>query len=315
MKIGRAIEEFLRHCQAARGLSAHTVRNYRHYLLALAAWCEQHNLATVGQLKSDDILDFQLALKEENPALTRQTLNYYLIAVRALLKYLVGRDIRVIAPDKVVLAKTPGRQLHFLEPDEVRRLIEAPDPQSSTVLRDRAILELLVASGLRISELVNLKRSSLNITRGEFSIRGKGGKVRLVFLNQSAREALQAYLKSRTDTAEALFLASRQPKNAPPQPINARSIQRLLRRQALLAGVTKPVTPHTLRHSFATNLLRNGADLRSVQALLGHSSVTTTQLYTHVTDKGLREVYERFHRPPDGDASLDRNGREGYTKP
>lgn len=296
MKISRAIEEFLRYCRTAKGFSPHTVRNYDHYLKALHDWTTENQITTTNQLSADDILDFQLHLQEKNPSLGKQTLNYYLIAVRAWLKYLIGRDVKVMPPDKVTLAKTGARQIHFLEPDEVRRLIDAEDPNSKTILRDQAVLELLFSSGLRMSELTSLTRNAVNIDRGEFSVKGKGGKVRLVFLNSEAKTALAAYLNSRSDEAPPLFLANRTTRDKKAAPINARSIQRLLKRQALLAGITKPVTPHTLRHSFATNLLRNGADLRSVQAMLGHSSVTTTQLYTHVTDKGLREVFERFHR-------------------
>ena len=297
MKISRAIEEFIRYCRTAKGFSPNTVRNYERYLSVLGDWADEHQLTTVGQLSADDILDFQLYLQEKNPARSKQTLNYYLIAVRALLKYLVTRDVKVLPPDRVTLAKTDARQIHFLEVEEIRRLIDAEDPTSKTPLRDRAILELLFSSGLRLSELVGLKRSAVNIERGEFSVKGKGGKVRLVFLNQAAKTALTAYLRSRRDEATPLFLASRAQKDDKALPVNARNVQRLLKRQAILAGITKPVTPHTLRHSFATNLLRNGADLRSVQAMLGHSSVTTTQLYTHVTDKGLREVFERFQEP------------------
>lgn len=296
MKINRAIEEFLRYCRTAKGFSPHTVRNYDHYLSALSGWATENQITTTNQLSADDVMDFQLHLQEKNPSLSKQTLNYYLIAVRAWLKYLIGRDVKVMPPDKVTLAKTSSRQIHFLEPDEVRRLIEAEDPGSKTTLRDKAVLELLYSSGLRMSELTSLTRNAVNIERGEFSVKGKGGKVRLVFLNSEAKTTLAAYLKSRNDEAAPLFLANRTTRDKKAAPINARSIQRLLKRQALLAGITKPVTPHTLRHSFATNLLRNGADLRSVQAMLGHSSVTTTQLYTHVTDKGLREVFERFHR-------------------
>lgn len=296
MKINRAIQEFIRYCRTAKGFSPNTVRNYEHYLQVLGTWADERQLTTVSQLSADDILEFQLYLQEQNPARTKQTLNYYLIAVRALLKYLVTRDVKVLAPDRVTLAKTGARQIHFLEVDEIRRLIEVEDPTSKTAVRDRAILELLFASGLRISELVNLQRTAVNIERGEFSVKGKGGKVRLVFLSDEAKSALTAYLRERRDEAAPLFLASRTQNGQKPAPVNARNIQRLLKRQALLAGITKPVTPHTLRHSFATNLLRNGADLRSVQAMLGHSSVTTTQHYTHVTDKGLRETYERFHR-------------------
>lgn len=317
MKISRAIEEFIRFCRTSRGFSPNTVRNYRHYLTVFATWCEANKLSTIGQLKSDDVLEFQLALQEQNPNLSRATLNYYLIALRALLKYLIGRDVKVIAPDKIVLGKTEQRQIHFLEPDEVERLIDAEDPTSKTQLRDRAILTLLFSSGLRINELINLERTAVNIPRGEFSVMGKGGRVRLVFLNPEAQTALRHYLRTRTDTAPALFLGTRVTRE--PSAITARAVQRLLKRQALLAGITKPVTPHTLRHSFATNLLRNGADLRSVQALLGHASVTTTQLYTHVTDKGLRETFHRFRRPPgkstDRDTSLDQPDESAYTKP
>ncbi len=307
MKIGRAIEEFIRYCRAARGFSPNTIRNYRHYLTAFGEWAETQSIPSISKVTSDDILDFQLFLQEQNPNLTRSTLNYYLIAIRALLKYLITRDVTVMPPDKIVLGKTRARQIHFLEVDEVERLLSVTDPNSKTELRDRAVLELLYCSGLRLGELTSLKRDSVNIGRGEFSVKGKGGKVRLVFLSQTAQQALAAYLRSRNDEAPALFLGSRS-KNSQPQPLTARSVQRLLKRYALLAGITKPITPHTLRHSFATNLLRNGADLRSVQAMLGHSSVTTTQLYTHVTDTGLRETYKRFHRTntdPTGEASLD----------
>jgi site-specific recombinase XerD len=307
MKIGRAIDEFIRYCRVTKGYSPNTVRNYHHYLRVFNQWCTDKTIVTVKQITSDDVLDFASDLQETNPELGRPTLNYYLIAIRALFKYLTSRDITVIAPDKVTLAKVGANQVTFLEPDEVSRLIAADDPASKTVLRDQAILELLFASGLRLSELVALKRTAVNIDRGEFSVKGKGGKVRLVFLSEAAQRALRDYLNSRSDRAEWLFLANR--SEPVPRPINARSIQRLLKRQATLAGITKPVTPHTLRHSFATNLLRNGADLRSVQAMLGHASVTTTQRYTHVTDKGLRETYQRFHQPPapskDGDSSLD----------
>lgn len=307
MKISRAIEEFVRFCRTSRGFSPNTVRNYRHNLSVFATWCETNKLMTISQLKSDDVLDFQLYLQEKNPNMSRSTLNYYLIALRALLRYLVGRDVKVIAPDKIVLAKTGQRQIHFLEPEEAEQLIAANDPTSKTTLRDRAILKLLFSSGLRVGELVTLKREGVNVNRGEFSVKGKGGRVRLVFLSNDAKAALADYLKSRNDTADPLFLGTRIKKGA--LPVTARAVQRLLKRQAQLAGITKPVTPHTLRHSFATNLLRNGADLRSVQAMLGHASVTTTQLYTHVTDKGLREVYERFHQHQntnqDGDLSLD----------
>jgi len=298
MKIGRAIEEFIRHCRVSRGFSPSTVRNYQHYLSVLETWSQEQQLTAISQLTSEDVLEFQLYLQQQNPTIGRQTLNYYLIALRALLKYLISRDIKVIPPDKVILAKTPGRQIQFLDAEEIGRLLGAEDPANKTPERDQAILALLFSSGLRVSELVNLKRDAVNIRRGEFSVIGKGGRVRLVFLNEVAKKALARYLATRRDEMAPLFLATRQPQAKKARPINARAVQRLLKRQATLAGITKPVTPHTLRHSFATNLLRNGADLRSVQAMLGHASITTTQLYTHVTDKGLREVFDRFHGAP-----------------
>jgi site-specific recombinase XerD len=216
-----------------------------------------------------------------------------------MLKYLVGRDVAVMAPDRIELGKVSERQIHFLEPEEVSRLLEPPLESSITQLRDQAVLQLLFSSGLRVSELTGLKKSDVNIERGEFSVRGKGGKIRPVFLSESAQAALSAYLAARTDSHPYLFI--RHFKNTALDSkakggLTTRSVQRILKERAQLAGITKPVTPHKLRHSFATNLLRNGADLRSVQAMLGHASITTTQLYTHVTDKNLRETHERFHK-------------------
>ncbi|QQG49841.1 MAG: tyrosine-type recombinase/integrase [Candidatus Berkelbacteria bacterium] len=299
MKLERAIKEYLRYCSATRGFSPHTIRNYSHYLGVLGSWCDENKVARVEDLTSDDILDFQVFLNDKSN-LTHRTINYYLIAIRALLKYLINRDVKVIAPDRIELAKVAERQIHFLEPEEIERLLEIGEAEPTlTTLRDQAMINLLYSSGLRVSELTSLKRSQVNLKRGEFSVRGKGGKVRPVFLSDEAQSSLQRYLKTRQDTNPYLLI--RHYKNAAADSkatggLSVRSIQRILNQRARLSGITKPVSPHKLRHSFATLLLQNGADLRSVQALLGHSSVTTTQIYTHVTDKNLRETHQRFHK-------------------
>lgn len=298
MKTTRAISEFIRYCRTVRGFSPNTVRNYEHYLNVFGAWCEQNQLTTIAKLTADDILDFQISLQDGDKTLGRQTLNYYLIAVRAMLKYLVGRDIKVMAPDRIELSKVGERQIHILEPEELSRLLKEPHSASKDSLRDQALLHLLFSSGLRVSELTGLKRRDVNTERNEFSVRGKGGKVRPVFLSGDAKESLSRYLAKRSDSHPSLFI--RHFKNVAldsktKDGLTARSVQRILKERAKLAGITKVVTPHKLRHSFATNLLRNGADLRSVQAMLGHASITTTQLYTHLTDKNLRETHERFH--------------------
>ncbi len=303
MKISRAVTEYLRFCKTAKGFSPHTLRNYRHYLSAFEQWASNNNLENIEDLSGEDIIEFQEYLLTDKPDLTHKTVNYYLIALRALLKYLLGRDLEVMAPDKVTLAKVPGRQIQFLEREEVERLLQSSVGSTLIDLRDNAVINVLYSSGLRVSELIGLERRMVNISRGEFSIKGKGGKTRPVFLSPEAQEALGLYIKARHDSNPFVFirhfsnieLDSRQKRG-----LTSRSIQRILTQRSKLAGIVKPVTPHKLRHSFATELLRNGADLRSVQALLGHSSVTTTQIYTHVTDQSLRETHQRFF-PATGD--------------
>ncbi len=300
MKTSRAIKEFLRFCKTAKGFSPHTLRNYTHYLSVFEDWLNANGIEKIEDLSSEDVLEFQISLQEDSPEKTRnqKTLNYYLIAVRSLLKYLLGRDLAVLPPEKITLAKVPERQIHFLEPEEMETLLNAGSETGLNALRDQAVMQVLYSSGLRVSELVALKIAQINLERGEFSVRGKGGKVRPVFLSDEAQSALTQYLNARHDGNPSAFIRHfKNPKLDDKQklPLTIRSIQRILRQRARLAGVVKPVTPHKMRHSFATTLLRNGADLRSVQALLGHSSVTTTQIYTHVTDKGLKEIHQRFH--------------------
>ncbi|HWT40818.1 MAG TPA: tyrosine-type recombinase/integrase, partial [Dongiaceae bacterium] len=227
------------------------------------------------------------------------TQSYHLIALRGFLKYFSRRDIPSLSPDKIELPKTHRKQVTFLHFDEVKRLLDEVDTNDEAGLRDRAILELLFSSGLRVSELVNLNRDHINTKRREFMVRGKGQKDRPVFISQAAADWVEQYLASRQDTLIPLFISYS--KNVEPDTsgdfrrLSARSIQRMISKYARLAGITKHVSPHTMRHSFATDLLMNGADLRSVQSMLGHSNISTTQIYTHVTDAHLKDVYEQFH--------------------
>jgi site-specific recombinase XerD len=206
-----------------------------------------------------------------------------MIALRTFLKYLFSREIDTLPPNKIELAKTGQRDLDLISADELTRLMSAPTGEGENILRDRAILELLFSTGLRVSELCNLKTDNIDLKRDEFSVRGKGGKVRVVFLSEDAKLHVKAYLDKRKGLDDRLF------------PVTPRSVQRLIKHYAIKAGITRKVTPHAMRHLFATDLLSNGADLRSVQALLGHANITTTQIYTHVTDKQLREVHKAFH--------------------
>jgi site-specific recombinase XerD len=230
----------------------------------------------------------------------KRTQNYYLIALRAFLKYLMRQGVPVVSPEKIELAKVPERELDLITAEDLARLLATPQGNTLSALRDRAILETLFSTGLRVSELVSLPRD-IDLTRDEFSVRGKGEKVRVVFLSKRAKAALQAYLDKRSDVDDALFIhigragAKALSRESRSLRLTARSVERLIRKYAIKAGISKKVTPHVIRHSFATDLLENGADLRSVQALLGHANIATTQIYTHVTDAKLREIHRRFH--------------------
>ncbi len=296
MTTPRAIKEFLRFLNVSKGYSPHTLKSYQHYLATFEAWATDNDIDQIEKLTGEDVEEFQLYLSEAEPPRGRATQNYYLIAIRTLLKYLLGRDVEVLSPDKISLAKTPGRQVNFFEGEEIDSIRDAIPP-TLVGKRDRAMFSVLYATGLRISELVSLKRNQVSTVSGEFSVIGKGGKVRPVFLTDVAKDDLADYLESRRDVNPYLFI--RHYKNPGlennKRPVTARSVQRSLAVYARLAGITKPISPHKLRHSFATDLLRNGADLRSVQALLGHSSIATTQVYTHVTNKSLKDIHKRFH--------------------
>jgi len=294
MTVQRAVKDYLRYLAVGKRLAKNTQTNYRHYLSHLINWCQENQVKQIEDFSADDVLDWQEALLG---SLKSNTQNYYLIALRGLLKYLIGKDVQVLAPEKVTLAKAKGQEIVYLEPEEVEQIIAVIPTATNQQKRDRAILALLFSSGLRISELTSLKRNQISLRRGEVTVLGKGGKTRLVFFSTEALEELKRYLAGRKDGNPYLLVHHR--RDGTPadlhHAITARSVQRSLNHWANLAGITKPVTPHKLRHSFATDLLRNGADLRSVQQMLGHASVSTTQIYTHISDRSLKEVHSKFH--------------------
>ena len=306
MFISEALTDFLEHLEVEGGRSSKTITNYQLYLERFIDFAGD---ITVDKITSEVIRRYRLWLnryKNEttNEELSLITQSYHLIALRGFLTYLSRRDITSLAADKIILPKTIRKQVTFLQYDEVVRMINQIPTDTEAGLRDRAIVELLFSSGLRVSELVNLNRDHINLSRREFMVRGKGQKDRPVFISKSAAEHVSSYLDARTDSLPALFLSYSR-RNAAPnlsgdyRRLSARSIQRMISQYARLAGITKHVSPHTMRHSFATDLLMNGADLRSVQSLLGHSNISTTQVYTHVTDQHLKDIHERFHSDTD----------------
>lgn len=294
------ILDYIEHLEVEGGRSAKTAENYRLYL---ERFVEFTNDIKVGDITSETIRKYRLWLNryknDQDNELATITQAYHLIALRGFLGYLSQRDIESLAPNKIVLPKVSRKQVTFLHYDEVQRLIDSIDLSSEAGLRDRAIVELLFSSGLRVSELINLNRDHVNTKRREFMVRGKGQKDRPIFISQGAADWVNRYLDARQDTLPPLFLSYS--KNVETtnsgdfRRLTARSVQRMVANYARLAGITKHVSPHTMRHSFATDLLMNGADIRSVQSMLGHSNISTTQVYTHVTDEHLREVYEKFH--------------------
>lgn len=293
--------EFLEHIEIEKGRSLKTVENYDHYLSRFLEFSKAKKPADItdGLMREYRLwLNRQTARTHKGGAkdtLKRKTQNYYLIALRAFLKYLRKREIAALSPERIELAKVGDRHLDLISSEELGRLMDAPKGSDVKDLRDKAILELLFSTGLRVSELCSLDRD-LDLTRDEFSIRGKGDKVRVVFLSQEAKNVLREYVKKRDDIDDALFVQfGKNAKSVQSARLTPRSVERIVKSYAIKAGITKKVTPHVIRHSFATDLLQNGADLRSVQALLGHANITTTQVYTHVTDAHLHDVHRQFH--------------------
>lgn len=303
--IAQQITRFLEHCEIGKNQSLKTVSNYHHYLnrfLAFAGDVEPKAITL------DLVRKYRMHLNrtedKNGKTLSRKTQNYHVIALRAFLKYLIKNDIETLPPEKIELSKIPERTVEFLSNDELQALFRSVRTNSKSFPRDAAIIEMLFSTGLRVSELARLNRAQVDLARREFMVRGKGRKPRIVFMTQRAADAVTEYLKSRTDVFEPLFLNTARPSSKADiaqgerRRLSTVSIEALVRRYALLAGITKKVTPHTLRHSFATHLLQNGADIRAVQEMLGHASITTTQIYTHLTNARLREVHEKGFREP-----------------
>lgn len=292
--------DYIEHLEVEGGRSAKTAENYKLYLERFVEFTED---VKVADITTELVRKYRLWLnryKNNNEEeLATITQSYHLIALRGFLHYLSQRDIQSLSPNKIILPKVSRKQVTFLYRDEITRLLDQIDTTADQGLRDRAIIELLFSSGLRVSELVTLNRDHVNTKRREFMVRGKGQKDRPVFISQSAANHLENYLENRNDSLAPLFISYSRNSIASTsgdyRRLTPRSIQRMLSHYARLAGITKHVSPHTLRHSYATDLLMNGADIRSVQSMLGHSNISTTQVYTHVTDEHLREIYEQFH--------------------
>jgi len=306
MHLTTAIRHFLESCEVEKNQSKKTLENYQHYLNRFLEFTAD---LTLEKIDLHLIKKYRLHLNRLEPrpneALSIKTQNYHIIALRAFLKYCTKQDWQTLAPEKIELSKIPERTVEYLTREELERLFEAIDTSSLTGLRNRAILEMLYSTGLRISELVGLNRKQINLKQGEFQVRGKGQKVRLVFLSGRSKEWISAYVELRKDDFEPLFLNHKRGRRMGSESEKARgehrrltptAIQDMVRKIAYQAGIVKKVTPHVLRHSFATELLMNGADIRSVQDLLGHASITTTQIYTHITNQKLKEVHEKFHK-------------------
>ena len=322
------ITDFLEHLEIEKNRSPKTLQNYDFYLKRFRGWFGDRAPADIT---SEEVRKYRLWLNRlidvHGDPLRKNTQNYHLIALRSFLKYLAKRDIKTLVPEKIELMKMPDRQVRFLEGGDLNRILEAPFQHLSTsalkhlstgenidrsvliTCRDKAILELLFSTGLRVSELIALKKDDVNLKRDEFTVTGKGSKARVVFLSEQAKYWIKKYLDARKDMNPYLFVSHDKRTRSKDQkirrseegPLTVRSVQRIVQKYARAAGITKPVTPHTLRHSFATDLLQNGADIRSVQAMLGHSSITTTQIYTHITDKELRNIHKKFHGRRRGD--------------
>lgn len=298
MDVKQLKQEFLEYQEIEKGRSLKTVENYDRYL---SRFLSMSKVTSPSDITDETVRTFRIWLNRQagnrghGTTLKRNTQNYYMIAIRMFLKYLIKRGVKSLPPDRIELAKTPARDLDLMTGVELKRLLQAPEGSSIKALRDKAILELLFSTGLRVSELCSLDQDSIDLTRDEFSVRGKGEKVRLVFISGEAKKHLGTYLKARKDMSEALFVSDPINKQEPTR-LTTRSVERLVKHYAIKAGITThKVTPHVLRHSFATDLLQNGADIRSVQVMLGHANVATTQIYTHVTDRQLRDIHKQFH--------------------
>jgi len=334
MNIKEAILRFLEYCELDRNLSLKTVKMYGYYLQFFESWLlsqdqksrpkvdqplaekskdqsdsvnikNGQNDFQVEEINDEIIREFRLYLSHryKNPykgELKRQTQNYFLIALRSLFRYLLKQKLAVIPPEMIELGKRREREIHFLAPDKLEKIISVIDSNTVLGLRDRAIFAVLFSTGLRVSELVSLNRDQVNLKTGEFGVIGKGSKYRIVFLTKQAKEALQEYFQKRSDPYRPLFIRYSGPKaqeglTDEKLRLSVRSVERLVDKYRKKSGIIDKISPHALRHSFATDLLSHGADLRSVQEMLGHKNISTTQIYTHITNTRLKEVHEKYH--------------------
>lgn len=308
MDINEAILRFLEYCELDKNLSLKTVRMYGYYLNFFKEWLLQSRKDKnfpVERIDENIIREFRLYISHsyKNPykgSLKRQTQNYFLIALRSFLRYLIRQKVAVISPEMIELGKNRDRNIKFLQPVELEKLFRSVDLKDKSGLRDRAILEVLFSTGLRVSELVSLNREQINMDAGEFGVIGKGGKARVVFLSKHAKERLQQYLNMRSDPYQPLFIRYSGPKvkgglSNESLRLSVRSVERMIDKYRKIAGILFRIGPHVLRHSYATDLLSHGADLRSVQEMLGHKNIATTQIYTHVTNVRLKEIHEKYH--------------------
>ncbi len=294
--------QFLEYVEIEKGRSLNTIENYDRYLTRFLVFLKDQSPEAITDTS---VREYRLWLnrqvsgnnKKTGASLSRKTQNYYLIALRAFLKYMTRQEVKTLPAERIELAKTPERSLDLITTEELEALLDAPKGGELKAMRDRAILHLLFSTGLRVSELCALTRD-INLRADELSVRGKGGKVRVVFLSDTAKKMVKEYLDKRKDLDDALFVqldVENKSNRGKIGPLTKRSIERIVKHYAIKAGISKKVTPHVIRHCFATDLLGNGADLRSVQALLGHANIGTTQIYTHVTDRHLRDIHKKFH--------------------
>jgi len=299
-EIEKLKREYLEYLEIEKGSSLKTIENYERYLNRFLDFAK---ISNPKQITDPLVREFRLYLNRQSSGnlradggtLKKKTQNYYLIALRSFLKYMAKKRIETLPAECIELAKVPERSLDLISSVELNRLLSSPEGDDIKALRDRAILYLFFSTGLRVSELCSLTRD-INFSSGEFSIRGKGSKVRVVFISDEAKNAISEYLKKRNDMDDALFVKVGDEKaKTEKEALARRSIERIVKHYAIKAGISKKVTPHILRHCFATDLLQNGADIRSVQMMLGHSNIATTQIYTHITDKQLKEVHKKFH--------------------
>lgn len=319
MNLKDAIDRFLEYCELDKNLSQKTVRMYTYYIHFFKSWVEKTTKKAVEEINVEDLNEelvrmYRLHLSREyfNPykgELKRKTQNYFLVALRSMFRFLVRKGHTVLSPEQIELGKIRDRHIKFLSPEEVDKLLQSPNIKKLRELRDRAILELLFSTGLRVSELVGLNRDQVNLIEREFSVIGKGGKARVVFLSDNAAEWIQKYFGAREDQFKPLFVRYSGPKSADvltddQARLSVRSIERMIDKYRKKAGITFRIGPHVLRHSFATDLLQHGADLRSVQEMLGHKNIATTQIYTHVTNVRLKEIHQKFHSGNSGNKKL-----------